>query len=61
MSVGLGINETHALGGGLSLIRGYPHMCEPDLKGSSKDDLYVLGGTFKEAIWLNEGAGVISD
>ena len=36
-------------------------MCEPDLDDSSKDDLYVLGGAFKEVGWLNEGAGLISD
>jgi hypothetical protein len=36
-------------------------MCEPDLKDSLEDDLYVLGGAFKEAVRLNEGAGAISD
>ena len=33
----------------------------PDLWGSSRDDLYVLDVGFKEAVWLNEGEGVISD
>jgi len=27
-------------------------MCEPE--GSSRNDLYVLGRAFKEAVWLNE-------
>jgi hypothetical protein len=43
-------NGTRALRAGVSLRRGYLHMCEPDLDESSKDDLYVLGGGYKEAV-----------
>lgn len=64
MSVGFRIirwkNGTRALRGGISLRRGYLYTCEPGLD-NSKNDLYVLGGAFKEAVWLNEGTGLISD
>lgn len=30
-----------------------------DSEGSSRDDLYVLGVAFEEAVRLNEGVGVI--
>ena len=32
-------------------------MCEPE--GSSREDLYVLGRAFKEAVWLEEEVDVI--
>jgi len=34
-------------------------MCELDSEESSRDYLYVLGGAFKEAVWLNERVVVI--